>query len=350
MVVLSILVPATVLLACLAAAAFFSLAETALIGVPRHQVRVRAEQGHRAAMLLNRMMDEPERILSTVLVGNNLVNIGATAFATVVALSLFGAEGALIAAAVMAVLITVATEIIPKTFAVQRPLPIALAVARPLRLVEAVLKPAVLFLAGLSRGVARLAGSRQVTNAPFITQDEIEMIVREGVREGEVDRFTHQVLKELFDFGDTDLRKVMTPRDAIQFLLSTAPLRQAAELAHQAGRTRLLVVEGDLDHVVGCVHVKDLLRLSARGMADVPVAQALRPVLLSRSELRPDELLVEMQKSHRLMAVIQDGRGATLGLVTLEDLLEELLGEIEDETRPHGPQGVLPQRGSAPRI
>lgn len=342
MPVLSLIVSAAILLVFLAVAAFFSFSETALIGVPRHQVRLLAEQGNTKARLLNHMMDEPERILSTVLVGNNLVNIGATAYATVVALTLFGGEGALIATGVMAVLITVATEIIPKTFAVQHPLPVSLAVARPLRLVEAVLKPAVGFLTWLSRQVARLGGAKAPTKAPFITQDEIEIIVREGVRAGEVEPFTHKVLTELFDFSETDLRKVMTPRSLIQYVPKTAALEEAAELAHRAGRTRLLVVDTDLDHVVGCVHVKDLLRLSTRGLADAPVTQALRPILTAKVAVAPDALLGQMQKSHSLMAVIQDEKNQTLGIITLEDLLEELVGEIEDETIPRQSGAAVP--------
>lgn len=347
MVVVSIALPVAVLLICLGLAAFFSFSETALIGVPRHKVRVRAEQGSHPAKVLNRMMDEPERILSTILVGNNLVNIGATAYATVVALTLFGTEGALIATAAMAILITVATEVIPKTFAVQHPLPISLAVARPLRVVEAILLPVVAVLTVLSRLAARVGGVRAPTKAPFITQDEIEIIVREGVREGEVDPFTHKVLRELFDFAEADLGKVMTPRDKIQFLPQTVLLKDAANMVHRSGRTRVLVVDQDLDHVRGCVHVKDLLRLNARGLSEEPVTRCLRSVLVARRDRRPDELLLDMQKSHRLMAVIQDADGSTVGLVTLEDLLEEFVGEIEDETRlsPHEVAGV-PASGS----
>lgn len=318
------------LLALLALSAFFATAETAMIGVPRTQVRSRAEQGSRRARLLDRMLDEPERILTTVLIGNNVVNIGATAFATWVALGLFGGRGALIATGAMAVLVTVLGEIIPKTFAVQHSLRVALNVARPLRFVELMLRPLVDVLSALSRGVARLGGAKPSQKAPFLTTDEIEIIVRMGVEEGHVEHFEHKVIQELFEFTETPVERVMTPADKVQALAPTATLEDATRLAARERRSRILVAEGGFGNVLGFVHIKDLLHYSDADLARLPVTLALRPVLRVPGSMRADRVLVQMQREHRSLAVVQqDGRN--LGIVTADDLVEELVGEIHDE-------------------
>lgn len=320
-----------ILLAFLAAAAFFSLAETSMIGVNRHKVRQLAQAGNARAARLDRMLDQPERILSTVLIGNNLVNIGATAFATVVAVSLFGGKGALIATGVMAVLIIVLSELLPKTLAVQNPLPIAMAIARPLRIVEGVLKPLVAGATWISRATARLFGVKATGSAPYITPDEIEILVRMGVEQGEVAKFEQRVISELFQFTETDVHKVMTPVDKVHWLPSSATLAAAAEMAAKEGRTRILVADGDFDHVLGCVHVRDLLHFTDLQLDRKPVTTALRSVLFAPADLSADRLLLRMQREHKLLAVIQGPDGHNMGICTVEDLLEELVGEIHDE-------------------
>lgn len=326
-----LLVEGLVLLAFLAGSAFFSLSETAMIGVNRHRVRQMAQEGDARAARLDHMLDEPERILSTVLIGNNLVNIGATAFATVVAVALFGGKGALIATGVMAVLIIIVSELLPKTLAVQNPLPVALAIAQPLRVVEAVLKPLVAGATWIARATARLFGVKTTSSAPYITPDEIEMLVRMGVEQGEVAKFEQRVISELFQFTETDVHKVMTPADKVHWLPKEATLSAAAEMAAKEGRTRIVVCDGDFDHVLGVVHVRDLLRFSDLQLDRTPVTTALRGVLVAPADLSADRLLLRMQREHKLLAVIQGPDGHNLGICTVEDLLEELVGEIHDE-------------------
>ena len=320
-----------ILLAFLAGSAFFSVSETAMIGVNRHKVRQMAQDGDARAARLDRMLDEPERILSTVLIGNNLVNIGATAFATVVAVGLFGGKGALIATGVMAVLIILVSELLPKTLAVQNPLPVAMAVAQPLRIMETVLKPLVAGATGIARAAARVVGVKTTGSAPYITPDEIEMIVRMGVEQGEVAKFEQRVISELFQFTETDVHKVMTPAGQVHWLPKEATLAAAAEMASKEGRTRILVADGDFDHVLGCVHVRDLLRFTDLQLDRTPVTTALRGVLFAPADLSADRLLLRMQREHKLLAVIQAPDGRNIGICTVEDLLEELVGEIHDE-------------------
>lgn len=314
------------------ASAFFSLSETSFIGVPRLEVRRLAEEGSARARLVDRMLDEPERLLSTILVGNTIVNIAAASLGTVIAEQVFDRFATVLAAVGVTVVVLVFCELAPKTLAVQHPLRWALAMARPLKFVEGLLIPIIVVTSGLARLLVRPFGVRAQGKAPYITPDEIEMLVRMGVASGDVAKFEARVISELFDFTETDVQKVMVPRERVHFLPKEATLAAAADMASKEGRTRILVVDGDFDHVLGCVHVRDLLRFTDLQLDRTPVTVALRGVLFAPADLPADRLLVRMQREHRLLAVIQDpATGSNLGICTVEDLLEELVGEIHDE-------------------
>ncbi|MBI2077020.1 MAG: HlyC/CorC family transporter [Euryarchaeota archaeon] len=316
----------------LAASAFFSLSETAMIAVNRLKVRHQAEAGDHRAKRVDRMLDEPERIIGTVLVGNNIVNIGAASLGVVIALQLWPENGVLISSIAVTTVVLVFCELMPKTLAVQHPLLLSKAVARPLRLVEQLLKPVIFLAGGASKVLLRMFGEKARGRAPYITSDEIEVLVRMGVEHGDVEQFEQRVIKELFRFTETDVRKVLTPAPLVHYVQRTATLQEAADVLTTSRRSRVLVVDGDLGRVIGCVHARQLLRYTDEQLRALPVSHALRPVLFAPADLPADRLLVRMQKDHKLLAVIQDPQdGRTLGVCTVEDLLEELVGEIHDE-------------------
>jgi putative hemolysin len=320
------------LLALFATSAFFSMSETAFIGVDRMEVRRKAQEGSASAARVDRMLDAPERILSTVLVGNTIVNIAAAGLATVIAEALFDRFATVIATVAVTVVVLVFCEIAPKTLAVQHPLRSSMRLAAGLAFVEALLRPVIVVAEASGKAIVRLFGVKAKGPAPYITADEIEMLVRMGVESGDVAKFEAKVIQELFDFTETDVHKVMVPREKVHFLPKEATLAAAAEMAAKEGRTRILVVDGDFDHVLGCVHVRDLLRFTDLQLDRTPVTVALRGVLFAPADLPADRLLVRMQKEHKLLAVIQEpGGGRNLGICTVEDLLEELVGEIHDE-------------------
>jgi CBS domain containing-hemolysin-like protein len=320
------------LLALFAASAFFAMSETAFIGVNRLEVRRRAQEGSARAALVDKMLDAPERILSTVLVGNTIVNISAAGLATVVAERLFDSFATVIATVAVTLVVLIVCEIAPKTLAVQHPFRHAMNLARPLSVVETVLRPFIAAAEWTGSLLVRPFGVKARGPAPYITPDQIEMLVRMGVESGDVAKFEARVISELFDFTETDVQKVMVPRDQVHFLPKEATLAAAAEMAAKEGRTRILVVDGDFDHVLGCVHGRDLLRFTDLQLDRTPVTVALRGVLFVPADLPADRLLVRMQKEHKLLAVIQDPQaGRNLGICTVEDLLEELVGEIHDE-------------------
>ncbi len=320
------------LLALLAMSAFFSMSETALVGADRLEIRHRRDSGDAKAKRLEALLEHPEKLLTTILLGNNLVNIAATALATVIAVTRYGQNtGVAVATIGMTVVVLIFAEITPKSLAVRRSLPIALALGAPLALVQAVLYPFVVLLSGISRGILALVGIKSDVNAPFITQAQIESLVRMGAQEGEVERFEERVITEVFDFTETDVQLIMTPREKVRYVEKSFSMRQALELSAGTGHSRMPVVDGSFDHVLGFVHVKDLLRYTDQELEDDPVTDVLRGVLFVQHDTPSHEVLVRMQREHKLMAIIQDDNGNNIGIATAEDLLEELVGEITDE-------------------
>ncbi len=314
-----------------AASAFFSISETAMIGVNRHTVRRRAEAGDARARRVDRMLDQPERILSTVLVGNTIVNVAAATLATAVATHLLASWATLVAAVLVTIIILIFCELVPKTIAVRHALGIALRVARPLQVIEIVMKPFVAIAGATAKAIVRLFGERPTAKTPYITSDEIEMLVRMGVEGGAVEHFEQRVIKDVFNFTETDVAKVMTPADRVHLVPKNASLAQAARLAAKQGHSRIVVVDKTFDEVLGVVHIKDLLNYGDDELDRLPVTLVLRDVLYASHDLTADRLLTLMQKEHKLMAVIQDGAKRNIGIVTGDDLVEELVGEMHDE-------------------
>lgn len=320
------------LVALLALSAFFSMSETAIIRANRITINERARRGEHRAKMLDKMLHHPEHIISTILVGNNLVNIAAASLATVIAVGLWGAAGAVYATFVLTAVVLVFSEITPKTLAVRRAESISLWAALPLRFFELLLRPFARVLAWIAQIILRPFGIHASSRGvPYITQEEIESLVRVGAREGEVEKFEAEVISELFEFTETPVQDVMTARDDVRHIDKQEPMRVALELSAQTGHSRLPVVDGDFDHVLGFVHVKDLLRYSDEELDTEPVTDVLRGVLFTRHDARSDKVLVRMQRDHKLMAIVQDLAGKNIGIATAEDLLEELVGEIHDE-------------------
>lgn len=311
--------------------AFFSMSETAIISTDRAVVRHLAEDGNARARRLQGLLEHPEGILTTVLVGNNIVNIAASVLSSLVFLQLLGTIGPAVAVGVMTFLVLVFAEITPKTFAVRHAQGIALSIAGVLRVVQVVLRPLEWIFTMLARALLFMFGVRGTDPLPVVTQAHIEALVRMGVDEGEVEQFEERVISELFDFTETDVGRVITPAELVQHLPKTATLLQALELCGRTGLSRIPITDGDFDHVLGFVHAKDLLRFSDAQLHAEPVTDVLRSVLYTTHDTPADKVLVRMQREHKLMAVVQDADGHNLGIATVEDLLEELVGEIHDE-------------------
>lgn len=319
------------LIALLFLSAFFSGSEIALFSSNKIRIRKLMEEGNKSAEVVNWLLEHPNRLLATILVGNNIVNISATVLATSLAINLFGSTGLGIATGAMTFLILVFGEITPKGFAAKNAERIALIVARPMYLLVNLLFPLVRFLTMLTNFMIKAIGGEPKEVSPFITEEEIKMLVEMGEEEGVIEREEKEMINSVFEFGDKNAREVMIPRISMDAIDVNSTLEEALKAALKTRHSRLPVYEGSMDNIVGMLHSKDLLHYIRERRYEGTVREILRPVHYVPENKRLDDLLKEFQKTKTHMAIVVDEYGGTAGLVTLEDILEEIVGEILDE-------------------
>ncbi len=317
--------------ALLIASGFFSGSEIALFRLSRsrRQQMVEEEKGT-AAHLVDRMMKNPDRALITILVGNNLVNIAAAAIATSLALSMFGNQGVAIATGVMTLLVLVFGEIIPKAYASRFSSKVSLRASPLLRVIQVVLFPVVWVFEQMTQVVFRMFGARHGEQT-FSSTEEIRTMIAMGEEEGVLEEEEREMLHSVIDFGELMAKEVMVPRTDMIALASDVTVNEAVQQSVDSGFSRLPVFDGDVDNVVGVVFAKDLLAHLAAGKGDVRVTEIKRDALFVPETNTLDDVLRELQEKRIHMALVVDEYGGTSGLVTMEDLLEEIVGEIFDE-------------------
>jgi CBS domain containing-hemolysin-like protein len=320
-----------VVLLLTALAAFLAAAETSLTRMSRARAMHLVEEQRRGAAQLLRLVEQPARFLNLVLLLVLVVQFFATAlFTSVLSRLVGGGLGVAIAATVMTILTFIFAEVAPKTYAVQQTDRAALAVA-PLVYVLTrlpVLGPLTRLLIGIGNVVTPGKGLK---SGPFVSEDEIRAMVDEAERDDVIEEEEREMIHSIFEFGDTILREVMTPRpDMVAVPVSTS-LQQVLELILRSGYSRIPVYQDDVDNVVGLAYAKDVLRRLHDGQADKPLADILRPAPIMPESMKAAECLREMRRRKSHMVIVIDEYGGTAGLVTIEDLLEEIVGEITDE-------------------
>jgi putative hemolysin len=314
--------------------AFFSASETALTSLSHIRVSRLAEQKLAGAKFVRKLKEKPSEFLSTILIGNNLVNIAAAALATSMAIRFFAARGwgsaaAAVGAAtgIMTFLILVFGEIVPKTVAIRNAEKLSLLVSPAIFGLRLVLFPVAWAIGFLTLPIIRLFGGRAPEKGPFVTEAEIRLILAAGQREGVIEEEERQMITSIFEFADTIVREVMTPRPDITAVPVGDPVPGIIRTIIESGHSRIPVYETNLDNIVGVIYAKDLLK----GGEVTNLRDALRPVVFIPETKNVSELLHEMQAARTHLAIIVDEYGMTSGLVTLEDLIEEIVGEIHDE-------------------
>jgi CBS domain containing-hemolysin-like protein len=320
-----------VVLALTAIAAFLAAAETSLTRMSRARATYLEEEGRRGARQLLALVEQPARFLNLVLLLVLVVQFFATAlFTSVLSRLVGGGLGVAIAAIVMTVLTFIFAEVAPKTYAVQQTDRAALAVAPVVYVLTRlpILGPLTRLLIAMGNVVTPGKGLK---SGPFVSEDEIKALVDEAERDDVIEEEEREMIHSIFEFGDTILREVMVPRPDMVAVPVTTSLQEVLELILRTGYSRIPVYQEDIDDVVGLAYAKDVLRRLHDGQADKPLADILRPAPFLPESLRAAECLREMRRRKSHMVIVIDEYGGTSGLVTIEDLLEEIVGEIADE-------------------
>jgi putative hemolysin len=318
-------------LLCLLLIALDSAVETALTNISRLRLRQLLERGVPRAQAINDLLDNPQRFPATLLFVNTIALI------TVGSLALYASEHFVqwwshpLAVVVAAVLVLVLGIAVPKALAIRNPERTALTLFAPINIVRRVVLPLVTLAGFIARPIVRLVGGRTAPAGPFVTQEEMRMLVNVGEEEGVIQQEEEELIHSIFEFGDTVAREVMVPRPYIVAVEDDSTVAQAADIALQSGHTRLPIFKETIDTVSGVATVQDMLRLIRQHGESESVMKVMRPVFYVPETKKVDELLRELQKGRIHMAIVVDEYGGTSGLVTIEDLLEEIVGEIQDE-------------------
>jgi putative hemolysin len=311
--------------------AILSGAEAAYFSLGRTRLKELAEQQGKTPGPLAPLLAQPHELLVTLLVGITLVNIGASALAAAIAEQLFGSKGLAIAIAAMVFLLTVFGEVLPMTLAVEHPLRFSAWVNRPVAWLSVIMKPIRVGLGALTAVTLRIVGSERRQGQPEISEEELRTLVDVGVREGVLDRTEREMIHKVFELEDTLVREVMVPRPDMFCLDVTTETAQLLPLLREQLHSRVPVYEETIDQIVGVLYTKDLLPFLGGLPAGFDLRQHLHPPYFVPGSKRADALLREFQAKKLHLAIVVDEYGGTAGLVTLEDLLEELVGEIRDE-------------------
>ena len=310
---------------------FFSGLEVALVGVRKSKVVQLFNEGKKGSKALHKLKMNPSWMMSSVNLGNNLVNVGASALATSVAIRMFGNDGLGIAVGVMTFLILVFGEITPKTYCNANSTKVALRYAPVLLVFSYVFYPVVKFFEIITRGVVKVTGSSYTP--PPITEEDIKGVIDQGLAEKALEKEEMELVHGALNFDDTVIRSVMTPRTKMFTLNSKMLLFEALPLINQSTHSRIPIFGDTSDDIVGFIHVRDVLKALEKNNDKVITLQQIsrKPVFASQEKM-VSSLLKEMKGRKTHMAIVVDEHGGVEGLVTLEDLLEEIVGEIEDET------------------
>jgi len=306
--------------------AFFSATETAYSSLNRNRLKTMAEKDDKKAILACKLEEKYDKLLSTILIGNNLVNIGMAAIGTVLFTRVYGDIGATISTAVVTVVVLIFGEISPKTLAKEHPERFARSVAPVIRLFIWILTP-VNFIFSLWKKL--LDKLFKVEEEDKITQDELLMIVDEVEQEGGIDEDESNLLRNAIEFTDLDAEDILTHRVDLEALPITATKEEVAAVFSESRYSRLLIYDGSIDNIVGVIHQKDFYR--GTGVTSKKITQIMTAPIFVPKGVKISDLLKMLQKHKSHIAVVSDEYGGTLGIVTMEDILEELVGEIWDE-------------------
>ncbi len=309
--------------------AFFSSAETAFSTVNRVRLRTLAEEDHKGAIRVLAILDQYGKMLSAILIGNNIVNLSASSLMTTFAISLWGNKAVGIATGVLTFMILMFGEIIPKTWAMQRAETIALLFGPIIRLLMTILTPVIFLVDMLSNWILRLLHISSEGNNFSITEKELKTYVDVSHEGGVIESEERALIYNVFDFGDTVAKDIMIPRIQMTTVPLSATYQELLSTFQSCMFTRLPVYDGDPDHIIGIVNIKDFILVKDK--EKFSLKKILREAYYTYEYKNVSDLLMEIREKSSSIAFVLSEYGATVGMITMEDIIEELVGEIRDE-------------------
>ena len=304
---------------------FFAAAEMAFVSIDRIKVREESVKGKKNAILLEKLLESPDEVVSAVVVCNNLVNITASILAGAIATDLLGNIGVGIATAVMTSLIIIFGEVIPKAFGINNA-QFAFKVSRHLHLIRTIFYPIVKAFTVISDAFLNIMG-KEKRGKLIVTEEEIKTLMDLGVQNGTIKKDEQELVEEIFEFDETEAKEVYVPVKQMVGLAENETVEELINKSIKTGHSRFPIYMGNKEEIAGMVHVKDAL-LKDKNM---PVKEIMREIIKISPKMKVDDVLRKMQRMKMHMAVIQSKEGKIIGLVTMEDLIEEIFGEIRDE-------------------
>ncbi|EEQ61640.1 hypothetical protein CBFG_05352 [Clostridiales bacterium 1_7_47FAA] len=325
----SIAIRLVVIIILLGLSAFFSSSETALTTVNKIRIRTLAEAGNKSAVWVMKLGEDQGRMLSAILIGNNVVNLSASSMLTVLATEVFGSRAAGAATGILTLLILIFGEITPKTIATLEAEKNALRFGHIIYVLMVILTPVIVAVNWMSSGVLKALNVDPNKRGDDMTEDELRTIVEVGHEKGVIESEEKEMINNVFDLGDSVATDIMVPRIDMTFININAGFDELLQVFREERYTRLPVYEETTDNVVGIINIKDMLLIEDR--EHFSIADHLRQPLYTFESKKLSELMVEMRQTSNNIVIVLDEYGATAGLITLEDILEEIVGDIRDE-------------------
>ena len=310
---------------------FFSSAETAFTAANRLKLRHMAEEGSKSAKRALRLIENPSKLISALLIGNNIVNIFASSLATLVAIDLYGISATGIATSILTIVIIIFGEITPKSFATQHAEKVSMMFSKPVGILMTLLTPFVIIFYSIASWIIKLFGGDISQSHPLVTEEELKTMVDVGSEEGVFEQEEKEMLHNIFDFGDLQVRDIMVQRVDITALDVDATYEEVLEIVKDEQFSRFPVYREDIDDIIGILNVKDLLFLTEVEKRGFKLEDYIREPYFAYEFKRITDLFKELKKTRTHISIILDEYGGTVGIVTIEDLLEEIVGEIDDE-------------------
>lgn len=317
----------------LVAIAILSSSESSFIAVNKYRIRYLLDKGDTRAKAVHRILDRHDRLFSAVILSGNLFTVLASSLGTALAIKYLGRDAGVVAAtAIMTYLTVVFGELTPKTFAVSYSEKVSLVLARPMELYIRLISPLVWVFRTSANLILRVFGVKEKPHYAFVTEDEIKAMIRIGEEVGTIEEEEKTMLHRVFEFGDTEVSEIMVPRTEIVAIPEESTVQDAMRLVSEKGYSRYPVIKENIDNVTGLLYTKDILiKMAEEPINGVPVSKFMREAYYIPENKMVTELLDEMQRRKFQIAVVMDEYGGTAGLVTLEDIIEEIVGGLQDE-------------------